>query len=351
MIKISIIIPVYNVEKYIQRCLKSVMIQNANVANIECIIIDDKSTDKSFEIISKTINEYDGAIKFLLLRNECNLGVSISRNKGMESATGDFILFLDSDDYFTADCVETLVKGYSDHPEADIIIGNTEECLSKKAIHNICTPCYIGNGLDSRRWMLNEKKCFTWNRLIRREIIVKNHIYFTPSIVYEDILWTYQLYKYISSIYLLPNITHYYEYNPTSITKLSSQKAELHVKSYTKVCIGILKTDYEHSLFIQQHLFILWAILCAIDFDNKYTIQGHTKKLLSKTKKLLMGKVLTKGRIILALYFLIMYQPFSKILQIKAFRRYYIHLSNSVGRIASLFNWLHQAKNEKIPTL
>ena len=141
--------------------------------------------------------------------------------------------------------------------------------------------------------------------------------------------------------FLLPNITHYYEYNPTSITKLSSQKVELHVKSYTIVCIEILKTDYEHSLFIQQHLFILWAILCAIDFDNKYTIQGHTKKLLSKTKKLLMGKVLTKGRIILALYFLIMYQPFSKILQIKAFRRYYIHLSNSVGRIASLFNWLH----------
>ena len=132
------------------------------------------------------------------------------------------------------------------------------------------------------------KKCFVWNRLIRRELIVNHHLYFTPGIVYEDILWNYQLYRHVSAILILPTITHFYEYNQNSITKLSPQRAELHVRSYTKVCIGMLKTDYERSLFVEQHLFIFWALLSAIDYNNQYAsaIQARTKALLCKAKRL-----------------------------------------------------------------
>ena len=339
-IKISIIIPVYNVERYILRCIESVMSQNT-VAEIECILIDDGCEDKSIDIISNSIKGYQGAIQFQILRNEHNMGVSISRNKGIQAATGEFLFFLDSDDYLTPDCIAILMKGYSEHPEAEIIIGNTEELSSHRAIYTFSEPYFIGNGLDARKWMLKEKKCFIWNRLIKRELIDKYHLYFTPAIIYEDILWTYQLYKHVSAIYILPDVTHFYEYNQTSITKLSPKRAELHVKSYTKVCIGMLKVNYENTLFIQQHLFILWAILNAIEFSNKYIIQTKTRTLLHTTRNYLMKKAVANGRAVLALYFLIMYQPFSKVMHIKMFRRYYIPISNFVERMASLFNWLH----------
>ena len=188
------------------------------------------------------------------------------------------------------------------------------------------------------------KKCFVGNRLIRRELIVNHHLYFTPGIVYEDILWSYQLYRHVSAILILPTITHFYEYNQNSITKLSPQRVELHVRSYTKVCIGMLKTDYERSLFVEQHLFIFWALLSAIDYNNQYAsaIQARTKALLCKAKRLLMGKALKRGRIVLAVFFLIMYRPFSKVMQAKAFRRYYIHLPSPTVTSTGCRKWCRQ---------
>ena len=79
------------------------------------------------------------------------------------------------------------------------------------------------NGHDARKWLLSEKKCFVWNRLIRRELIVNHHLYFTPGIVYEDILWNYQLYRHVSAILILPTITHFYAVTSTGCRKWCRQ--------------------------------------------------------------------------------------------------------------------------------
>ena len=105
--KISIIIPVYNVEPYISECLQSVMRQTYQ-GSMESLVVDDCSTDKSIEIAEKLIAEYDGPIEFRMLHHKHNRGLSAARNTGVENANGDYVLFLDSDDHITDDCLDVL---------------------------------------------------------------------------------------------------------------------------------------------------------------------------------------------------------------------------------------------------
>ena len=107
MLNLSIIIPVYNVEAYIEECLASVVAQSDAKANIECIIVDDCSPDGSMDIVRRFVDNYQGAVQFRTLRHEVNRGISAARNTGIDAATGDYLLFVDSDDYLSADCLST----------------------------------------------------------------------------------------------------------------------------------------------------------------------------------------------------------------------------------------------------
>lgn len=87
--KVSIIIPIYNVKKYIIRCLKSV--QNQTYTDIECILVDDKGQDDSMKVAKQFVEEYKGAVKFLLCEHHVNQGLSAARNTGINKASGDYI--------------------------------------------------------------------------------------------------------------------------------------------------------------------------------------------------------------------------------------------------------------------
>ena len=107
-INISIIIPVYKVEAYIERCIKSVATQEGigSAYNLECILVDDCTPDKSMEIAKGAIKPYE-SIHFICLRNEMNKGRSVACNIGLEYATGEYIMFIDSDDYILPNCLKT----------------------------------------------------------------------------------------------------------------------------------------------------------------------------------------------------------------------------------------------------
>jgi glycosyltransferase involved in cell wall biosynthesis len=106
--KVSIIVPFYNAEKYIHRCFDSIV--NQTYANIECIFIDDCSPDHCYAILQTRIAEYAGKIDFQIIRHAQNKGVSAARNTGTLAAKGDYVYYLDSDDEITRDCIETLVN-------------------------------------------------------------------------------------------------------------------------------------------------------------------------------------------------------------------------------------------------
>ncbi len=95
--KISIIVPVYNVERYIEECLKSVMEQNFGGA-LECIVVDDCGSDSSMAVVERLTGAYTGPIEFRIISHDRNRGLSAARNSGIRAASGDYVSFLDSDD-------------------------------------------------------------------------------------------------------------------------------------------------------------------------------------------------------------------------------------------------------------
>jgi glycosyltransferase involved in cell wall biosynthesis len=129
--KVSIIVPVYNVEKYINRCFNSIICQS--YTNIECIFIDDCSPDNSYQILRQRINEYQGNIYFNVIRHSKNKGLSGARNTGTLASTGDYIYYLDSDDEITNNCIEILVNLANKYPGVEIIQGNTKTIPQPKS--------------------------------------------------------------------------------------------------------------------------------------------------------------------------------------------------------------------------
>lgn len=119
MPKVSVIIPVYNVEKYLSQCLDSLV--NQTLSDIEIICIDDGSSDKSFEILQEYANK-DSRIKIFKQENQ---GAAVARNNGLDKATGDYLYFMDSDDYIKLDCLEKLYN--------KIILENSDICVCQNA--------------------------------------------------------------------------------------------------------------------------------------------------------------------------------------------------------------------------
>lgn len=202
MAKISIIVPVYNVEKYIAKCLESLV--NQTLTDIEIIIVDDGSPDGSYKIYEEYAAK-DARIKIIKKKNE---GVSEARNTGMEQATGDFFIFVDSDDWMELNGCEILYNEYL-RTKADLIVADaivlTNEIpkrnhlfkdpfttTDKRMIRAYQKSCigYCYNPNPKTKWNIPGLGS-PWNKLYKREIIQKYHLRFDPYVkgIYDDNLF------------------------------------------------------------------------------------------------------------------------------------------------------------------
>ena len=177
--KVTIIIPIYNVEKYIRECLESVI--NQTYKNIEIIVIDDGTPDKSGEIADEFAKK-DSRIKVI---HSKNAGVATARNKGLDKATGEYIMFIDSDDYVTAEYVEYFL-GLINETKADIAMSlnnftATDKIQIKEDKIEIYTPSDAIQAL-----YLYEVGVAVWNKIWRREFIEKKQLRFQPFMYYGE---------------------------------------------------------------------------------------------------------------------------------------------------------------------
>ena len=121
---VSIIVPFYNVSPYIGACLKSVMRQTYT-GSVECLIVDDGSTDDGMAIVERMVRAYDGPIQFKILRHEHNRGMSAARNTATMQATGEYLYYIDSDDEISENCIERLMQKAIEDPAIEMVQGNT----------------------------------------------------------------------------------------------------------------------------------------------------------------------------------------------------------------------------------
>ena len=197
MSKVSIIVPLYNLAKYLPDTVKSVIRQDYGFNNIELILVDDNSTDDSFEIAQSFAKKYDNVIAMITEKQSGS--ASMPRNIGLERATGDYIMFLDSDDMLLPNAVSTLVE-LMENNDADLADGAYEEIVgkSRKGIDrryiNAREGIYdLKNDIDE--WFPMAHPIFT--KLFKASIIRENRIVFESSLINgEDSLF---LFKYMAN--------------------------------------------------------------------------------------------------------------------------------------------------------
>lgn len=233
--KVSILVPFYKVEKYVGRCVESLFTQT--YSNIEYVFVNDCTPDKSMEVINEYIEKYDVSDKCKMIVHEENLGISASRNDCLDNMTGDYFLFIDSDDYIDKDMVELLVDA-AVKENADISgCGYIEEY----ADHSVEHPQKYTNDHDEmmRAITLLTIKGVMWKLLIRSNIVTdhKEEVRFIPDRnMVDDYLFCCQVFYYAQRFAGVDKcMYHWIQYNPNNYTHTTIFAVESQAAAIRKV--------------------------------------------------------------------------------------------------------------------
>ncbi len=222
IVKVSVIIPAYNTEKYIAKCLSSLV--NQTLKDIEIIVVDDGSTDGTKSIISQFAVK-DKRIKII---EQCNKGPSAARNTGIKAAQGEYIGFVDADDWVDNDFYERLYSG------------------AKKFNSDCAATSFVRSGkfIKSKRCNYKKEEFFTdisikvarafiprfnyvWNKIYKRDALLKLNILFPEGRLYEDIYWLVRVVYGLNGLVTVPGTYYHYRRNNTSIVTKRSQKTKI----------------------------------------------------------------------------------------------------------------------------
>ncbi len=313
MSKVSIIIPVYNAEKFLNKCLDSVIEQTYK--NIEVICVNDGSKDRSLEVLK----EYQKKDERIVIIDKENAGVSEARNDGIRKSTGEYITFVDSDDWLEKDAIESM---YNALIEKDVDVVRSNYCRNKNYEKNDITGdmCGLENKVIDTNWedfveivlnkLLSGKvHCFVVLLMAKRDCVMKTSLFRSEIIMMEDVIFYNELFASVKNIYFLDKVTYHYYDNQKSCTRAPEyykRNAENLLKVYEIICENINKDRYKEanrieiftahvSNIIAGYIFSLYMELGKtkkelIDFIEDLLQSEKIKKLLKKTNLKLLPK-------------------------------------------------------------
>ena len=328
MIKISIIIPIYNVQDYIERCINSVISQESNEFELECILVDDCSSDHSIEIVQKIISNYTGVIKFVLLFHNHNRGASAARNTGIEAAVGDFVFFVDSDDRLESGSLKYLIDGLNaqqDPQSIDVVMGNMQLCMNGKPASDMKQIVLFDNseGEALRKILTREIYHTPCNKLVRCSLLRNNKAYFEEGIIDEDLLWSYFVFLYSRNVLVMPQITYIYEDVPGSVMHTTSKRLAQLIRSRIVIVNRIM--DVPPSISIPEYFAYLFYVLArAVNlYEMNRNDLADVKENLNLTKMRLMKETHRQRYYLLYAFFYTMTPPVYYITKFRFYRRYF----------------------------
>lgn len=222
---ISVIIPVYNVERFVEECLRSVFAQT--MRDYDVIIVDDCSTDGSLEIVCRVCNECAGDIHVSILSTGHTSGVSVARNMGIDASTARYVYFIDSDDYISADALEQMASVAQKYPQAQIVYGNScvfgdISYLRFLDIASLHLPEIIDNPRMAATLMLRHYylPIPVWNRLYLRKWLNESGLRFKKGILAQDLHINNYLARHIQAIAICPATTYHYRFHSSNVTTI-----------------------------------------------------------------------------------------------------------------------------------
>ncbi len=252
---VSIIIPVYNVDKYLNECLESILKQT--YSNLEVIVIDDGSTDESLEICCS----FAAKDKRFKVIHQNNSGVSSARNTGLNIMTGDYILFVDSDDFIDQNMVEILVEAIEKNDKTDAVFCGYKEFDDKsgtiiREVMPISSKLVKRN--DGVAGIFEEYSTMLWNKLFRSTLIDEKNLFDITLKIGEDELWMIDSLKKANNIMLIGTPLYYYRSRSEGASKgqYFSDAKWTDYESQKKVLKSIKEYDSEILvLYAQERLY------------------------------------------------------------------------------------------------
>lgn len=284
--ELSIIVPIYNVEDYLEECLKS--LYNIKNIKLEIILVNDGSKDNSFKIMEKFKEIYPE--KTVLINKE-NGGLSSARNAGMKAAVGEYISFIDSDDFIDVDEFEKFFKeGQKD--KLDVMVGNmryyTPERTGDSLFRSdIVKNSGIVNGIDFFWNLFQKPKCFreeVVDDIYKREFLVKNNIWFNENIVHEDSEFTPLVYLKAEKVKYIDRAFYFYRQRTGSIMNKVSEKSIVSLESICeKFFIECKNLDFKKGKEVLSSLILSFY---SVVVYKRYNGAGDWKRVHKRYKEL-----------------------------------------------------------------
>ena len=194
---LSIIVPVYKIEKYIRPCFESIFQQGLSDDIYEIIVVNDGTPDHSMEVVADLLEQHNN----ITIINQENQGLSVARNTALACATGEYILMLDSDDLLVENSLPLILKK-AINSKADIVMADFLKMEEEELRMPIHLPAPKGiewkekTGKQFFVEELNPRECYVWRSVYRREFLQSHHIQFVPGIYYQDVPFTHECYLY-----------------------------------------------------------------------------------------------------------------------------------------------------------
>jgi glycosyltransferase involved in cell wall biosynthesis len=282
MPKISVIIPVYNVEPYLRKCLDSVIHQT--LTDLEIICVNDGSTDGSLAILE----EYAPKDSRITIINQENQGIGNARNAGLDKASGKYIYFIDSDDWVEPDTLQKCITIMEEDSEIDLVgFGafvekekvDDEQVKGAQQYHSLKNSGLFATSPENIRQMVTT----VWNKIFKTEIIKKYQILFPEGLWYEDNAFYYEYYLHTKKIYILNEYLYHYLQRVGSIMWNTFQKKLPHFGDRLRIFDHIYK-HYQKYDQLENYACVLnslWKGYLAADY---YDSQNNPEVLIFATK-------------------------------------------------------------------
>jgi len=282
-IKVSVIIPVYNAEKYLSQCLDSVLSQS--LSDIEVICVDDGSSDRSMEIIGGYAAR-DGRIKRLAQKNG---GAGLARNAGFAAAEGEYVLFLDADDWFEPDYFESAYRCASE-TDADICVSrgvmfdnaSGEELPSEWMLKTDHLPALSFKPEDAAEHIFQFTYGQVWDKLFRRVFLKGKKLIFPALRAAEDTAFAYEAIMSAGRICILPQTTVHYRVNRDgSVSKSFADNPQAPLDAFELVYDFLnehsLHEKYEKSFLNWAMEYLVWQVNNAADEETRKMYLGELR--------------------------------------------------------------------------
>lgn len=263
--ELSIIVPVYNVEKYIHTCIESIYRQHLDEERFEVIIVNDGTKDRSMEVIQDIIKAHTN---ITVINHDGNKSLSVARNTGIAAAKGEYILMPDSDDLLIDNSLKPLLEealnSKADLAVADFLEMTDEEIAQITVIEQPPISIKVRKGEELYLHDLNPKECYVWRTLYRREFLEKNGITFVPGITCQDVPFTHECYLKAKNSLRIHRLLNIYRRGHVSATTFFNKKKCM------DLCIAVASTwklqninglSKEARLKLKDNIFVSFTLI------------------------------------------------------------------------------------------